>query len=427
LCLLLAAVRGVYADGAFVGLGPEINGLTRSGTAVGGGLSIGFDFSMFNKKAEFSAGQRTSFFHNFDTVGTLEALGLFRYYLPWLHFPKEIDGPFVQAEAGCVLFFEYGLFFPAFSGGFSAGWRFLFPQKNNDGQNWYVEPALRLGTPHIWGLNVTAGIRFKRDRVTVNIEQLPVEEPQESVKQEPTEPILSLTYTPEYFSPDGDGVDDELLINLSIKSDLPIASWYLEIRDTESGALFYRFEGEGEPPGQLIWDGRGSEGEPAQSAADYPYIFGAQDINGNAASIEGNIGVDILVIRDGDKLRIIIPFIVFRSNAADFAGLSAETIIRNANTFKRIAEMLNKFSDYQVLAEGHANPTTGPLARSKEEAALKSLSEDRARMAVEELVRRGVDRGRLFYTGAGSSQLLAPFDDYGNVWKNRRVEFILIK
>jgi len=68
--------------------------------------------------------------------------------------PKSYDGPFVQIEAGSVYYNEYIYFFPAFSGGLSAGWRF------NLGQNFYSEGAIRGGYPHAWGVNITAGIRF---------------------------------------------------------------------------------------------------------------------------------------------------------------------------------------------------------------------------------------------------------------------------
>ena len=241
-------------------------------------------------------------------------------------------------------------------------------------------------------------------------------------------PELSLTYTPEYFSPDNDGEDDELFISLSAQDVSPLADWYLEIRDPESGAAFYRVEGRGTPAPRLLWNGRSNTGELVQSATDYPYTFGSSDILGNVSFIDGKIGVDVLVMRDGDKLRILIPSIVFRPNYADFEGLSQDIIDNNTRILRRIAQILNKFRDYKVLVEGHANPTQplGP-ARQREEPELQRISEARARKVVDELVRYGVTRSRLSSTGVGGSRTIVPWDDMDNRWKNRRVEFILIK
>ena len=143
LCLFLCTIGGLYAiEGGFIGLGPEINGNTREGAAIGGGLTFGIDLN-----SRFALGLKTSFSHNLNTVGTLEPLAFFRYKLP-------LGGLFLQAETGAAVYFEHGEAYPAFSGGLAAGWRF------NLGKNWYLEPALRGGYPFIWGLGITAGYRF---------------------------------------------------------------------------------------------------------------------------------------------------------------------------------------------------------------------------------------------------------------------------
>jgi len=148
-------------DGGFAGIGPEINGCSRTGFSFGGDLMIGIDLN-----DTFSAGLKTGFFDNFDTVSALETALFFRYYLPYLHVPKDIDGPFAQLEAGSVVFFERvnnknTEISPSFIGGLSAGWRI------NLGERWYAEPAVRVGYPHVWGFSVTAGIRFKKEKPIV--------------------------------------------------------------------------------------------------------------------------------------------------------------------------------------------------------------------------------------------------------------------
>ena len=244
-----------------------------------------------------------------------------------------------------------------------------------------------------------------------------------------TGPELSFNYRPKYFSPDNDGVEDELFINLGARTPAPIASWSVEIREPEPpNLLFYRIEGRGSPSETIMWDGRSNKGELVQAATDYPVKYSATDILGNASAIDAIIGIDVLVIRDGDRLKIQVPSIVFRPNYADFEGLSSDVIDNNTRVLRRIAEILNRFRDYKVQVEGHANPTE-PVgaARDREEPELKRLSESRAQSVLNKLVEYGVARNRLSSVGRGGSQPVVQYSDRDNWWKNRRVEFILIK
>lgn len=248
-------------------------------------------------------------------------------------------------------------------------------------------------------------------------------------------PSLSFGYEPDYFSPDNDGVDDDLSMYLGVQDMSPIANWSFEIHEPEPpNLLFYRIEGRGIPAEKTLWNGRSSKGELVQSATDYPVIFKAVDALGNTSEMEGTIGVDVLVIRDGDNLKIQVPSIVFRANEADFNGrdidpkfgLTQAQIDNNNRVLRRIAQILNKFREYRVLVEGHANPTSRNPPAAEVQGDL-NLSERRARTVVDFLVGFGVSRGRLSFVGRGSTQPIIIFDDHDNWWKNRRVEFILIK
>ncbi len=247
-----------------------------------------------------------------------------------------------------------------------------------------------------------------------------------SVTVDVTGPELSFTTAPEYFSPDNDGADDDLFIYLSAKDVSPIENWTFEIREPRPPYnIFYRIEGKGMPAERLIWDGRSGTGELVQAATDYPATFTAADNLGNTSSVEGIIGVDVLVIREGGILRINVPSIVFRENAADFLNIPQENYDNNIRVLRRIAEILNKFRDYRVQVEGHANPVTRTLTEETEE--LQPLSEARASAVLDMLVGYGVDRNRLTYVGMGGTRPVIQWEDYDNWWKNRRVEFILIK
>jgi hypothetical protein len=239
-------------------------------------------------------------------------------------------------------------------------------------------------------------------------------------------PALKVVSTPRYFSPDNDGVEDELSIALSAVDASAIDTWSLEIREPQPPyQVFAKFEGKGAPADRIVWDGRSSKGELVQAATDYAATFRAVDALGNASAIEATIGVDVLVIREGDILKIKVPSIIFRENAPDFNGLPQDIVDNNIRVLKRIAQILNKFKDYQVKVEGHANPVLRTVAEEKNE--LQPLSEARAKAVLAELVRFGVNGDRLSAIGMGGTRPVVKWEAHDDWWKNRRVEFILIK
>jgi len=263
-----------------------------------------------------------------------------------------------------------------------------------------------------------------------------------TVKVDP--PKVDLTVEPEYFSPDGDGVDDMLSIGITVDNPASVVDWKLEILETaivESAApgavggerLFKEWSGKGAPPERIAWDGKSARNELVESATDYPFRFTARDALGNSTKVSGLIAVDVLVLRDGDRLKIKVPSIVFRANYADFVGLDSETVARNRRVVARIAEILNKFPDYKIRIEGHANNVGKMLGYSSERIQneeikeLVPLSTGRAELVRGMLVQNGVDARRLSVKGLGSSEPVVSFTDVENRWKNRRVEFILIK
>ncbi len=257
-------------------------------------------------------------------------------------------------------------------------------------------------------------------------------------------PRVAVRITPEFFSPDNDGVDDELSIAISVSDASEIAEWRFEIDETQvvEGAapgsrpkerLFIAWGGTGRPASQIAWDGRSAKGELVEAATDYPYYFTIKDALGNVTRTSGTIAVDVLVIRDGDRLKIKVPSIVFRAGAADFNGLEAEKLANNDRVIKRIAQILNRFREYKIGIEGHANSEAKIIGASasriaeEETRELIPLSTGRAELVRRLLVENGVDPRRLSVTGRGSSAPVVDFKDAENRWKNRRVEFILYK
>lgn len=260
-------------------------------------------------------------------------------------------------------------------------------------------------------------------------------------------PQLTVRTAPEYFSPDNDGTDDDLFIKLTATSKAALKNWSFVI-NSPSGNPFWTTKGTSAVTERIIWDGlsnvqKDSAGraERVQSAMDYPYTFTVTDVLGMTSVAKGLIPVDVLVIRDGDVLKMAVPSIIFRSDNADFkttaevgkGGLEPSVSENNERVLNRIAEILNKFKDYRVLIVGHANRVTDDAAEETEDnmrlwgPALGPLSGKRAEFVKEYLVKKGVSANRLTTDGKGGTELVVDYKDKDNNWKNRRVEFILEK
>lgn len=243
-------------------------------------------------------------------------------------------------------------------------------------------------------------------------------------------PKVTMSLKPQPFSPDNDGQDDELVIGLGVQDQSAVERWSLLIEDP-TGVAFARYEGKGAPSERIIWNGLSNSGELVQSAEDYPITLEVADSLGNAARIRQVIPVDVLVIRDGENLKIRITSIVFPANSPNLDEVvDPEQIARNNRTLKRLVAIFNKYRSYSIRIEGHANSVywaEAARAAKEQEEVLIPLAKDRAEAVKRALVSLGLDEARITTEGVGGAKPIVPFGDTVNRWKNRRVEFILVK
>ena len=240
-----------------------------------------------------------------------------------------------------------------------------------------------------------------------------------------SEPEVTLSLAPVPFSPDNDGVDDDLEISLTVVDQSDIRAWRLEILD-RNNRFFNEFSGQGMPAARLLWDGRASDGELVISAEDYPFRLTVSDELGNTAIREGVIPVDILVIRDGDRLKVQISSITFAPNSPQLIiDPEDERGAKNRAILLRLAEVFDKYASYSIRIEGHAVNLSGTEREEREE--LQPLSLSRAQAVKDAMVELGISERRISVLGRGGTEPLVPHDDLDNRWKNRRVEFILIR
>jgi flagellar hook assembly protein FlgD/outer membrane protein OmpA-like peptidoglycan-associated protein len=246
-----------------------------------------------------------------------------------------------------------------------------------------------------------------------------------SVTVDTTPPEIEVELEGLPFSPDNDGINDELTILLDARDPSGIASWKLEILDRNQ-RLFQEFSGTGNPRRRIIWDGRSITGDLVRSAEDYPYRFTATDRAGNRSVTTGVIPVDILVVRDGDRLLIQISNINFEPNSPRLQiEPGTEAGARNIAVMDRLVEIFARYETYRIQVEGHAVNLTGTEREEIEE--LQPLSRARAATVRDALISRGMDPDRITIVGRGGTDPIVPHTDLENRWQNRRVDFSLIR
>lgn len=256
-------------------------------------------------------------------------------------------------------------------------------------------------------------------------------EPQETTEKvivlDISDPAVEISVSPKPFSPDGDGVDDTVTIDVEATDNNRITSWTGEILDP-AGNVFYKMTGEGSVDRSFTWDGKSESGELVQAASDYTLELVAQDRAGNFIEKTRIIPVDIFLVEEDGQTKIKISSIIFPPDSPDHTAVDREQRQKNKEIIDMIAKSLKKYSQYQVLIQGHAVVEYWKwegAAEWEQYNELIPLSENRAESVKNALVARGVKESRLSVRGAGGNDPVVPNSDIENRWKNRRVEFIL--
>ncbi len=132
------------------------------------------------------------------------------------------------------------------------------------------------------------------------------------------------------------------------------------------------------------------------------------------------------MIREGDRLKVRVNSITFTADSPELV-VDPSTLrgLKNEEILKRLAEIFGKYSTYRIRIEGHAVNISGTQKEQEQE--LVPLSLARAQSVKDALAVRGISVGRMTVAGLGDIDPVVPDTDIENRWKNRRVEFILIK
>lgn len=254
-----------------------------------------------------------------------------------------------------------------------------------------------------------------------------------------TEPFILDTAAPQLeasvenlpFTPDNDGTNDTLNIHIDADDNFGIRGWKVTILDPKSNQ-FHSIRGSNIPAEPITWNGRADNGEMVQSAEDYTARITVMDRFENSVSTEKEVPVGILVVQEpnGDY-RIRVTRIRFVPFEADYQNLEDQSLVeKNVQTLDRLAEILKEYPDHSIRIEGHAVHLfygDQELRAEEQQETLLPLSRKRAESVKTALVERGIDAERITTVGRGGSEPVVPHSDMDDRWKNRRVEFELIK
>ena len=243
-----------------------------------------------------------------------------------------------------------------------------------------------------------------------------------------TAPTGAIALSTDLFAPDGSGNDIETITMSGSSSLARITSWSLGVNDPGDNP-FVSWKGAW-PAVAIAWDGKGSNGDLVESASDYEITLQLRDEFGNVGTVKKTLSTDILVLKVGDGYQIRVSSIVFKPYTADYKDVPADRAARNLNTLDLLAKKLSKFPDYKIRLEGHAvminwdNKAKGEIEQRE---ILIPLSKERAAAIKAALADRGVTADRLVTDGVGAKDPIVPDSNLANRWKNRRVEFYILK
>ena len=229
-------------------------------------------------------------------------------------------------------------------------------------------------------------------------------------------PVVSVSVTPQLFSPDGDGENDILTLKSDIFSLNKVTSWTLMIKKKEEGEKeeieIRTWTGKGTLTDTIKWDGKYKEKIAVDSASSYiAELIAIDEKNGVGKSSKVKFKTDIFTTKTERGLLISISSIRFAYRKADLKSKYKKIV-------KMVHNFLLKYPEYSIAVEGHSD-ASGKADENK------ILSGKRANSVADYLIELGMDKKRIKVYGLGEA---LPKTYYRRKRAlNRRGSFILLR
>ncbi len=243
-----------------------------------------------------------------------------------------------------------------------------------------------------------------------------------------TPPAVNLEATADPFARTDGAIEGDLYITLHIDDAHEVADWSMDVL-TADGRIVRSFTGTGDLQDQIVWKDDREEVRNVPVTEQMTIRVRVVDEVGNVATFERRVAIDILVVNREGKLYLMVPNIIFGAYQHELDSRGAEQLQENLDSIGRVVEIYNKYPDYRLLLEGHAlNVFRGDAeAAAKEEKILVPLTERRAETVKRALIERGLDPDMIETEWFGGTRPIVDVHDREIRWKNRRVEFIMLR
>ena len=211
--------------------------------------------------------------------------------------------------------------------------------------------------------------------------------------------------------------EQSALSKFSTKSEEPLDKWRIAILDSD-GMLVKSISGNGNPPGEYLWDGSNQAGELVPHG-DYTVHLQVADSEGH----ETQATPKTITARWVPKK---VPYQYSFQVSGDLLFESGQDQLqpRGFTTLEQtIQSIRQKYEDSQITIAGHTDNQN--LAPGAKFATNDVLSLARAKAVKDYLAARGMDPSHLSVIGYGDTKPVATNDTAEGRAKNRRVELIV--
>jgi len=260
------------------------------------------------------------------------------------------------------------------------------------------------------------------------------------VEADKTAPTVALKVHPDAFYP----ADGETATLEPYAADFSgIDEWNVYIKDKD-GIIVKKYTGSGEPPEELIWDGKDEvTGKPLPPDTYYATLE-AYDNYGNYAITDP---LPIKILARAPKVVPVAPppppppapeqepaapkiqnTTIKETERGLVISLGAKVLFDTdkynlksgaIKTLTEVANLLKKYPDNNISIEGHTD-WVGPIEYNQK------LSENRAKSVKNFLVRQGVPAGKIQTVGYGKLRPIASNETPEGREQNRRVEIVVL-
>jgi len=239
-----------------------------------------------------------------------------------------------------------------------------------------------------------------------------------------TPPTAEIIITTGPFSPNGDGIDDKVTLQLSAQDANEIRSWRVEIYNKE-GKLAKTFKAEESLPQSIVWDGKDDYYKAIVPAGEYRAKLVVYDIAGNSGTSPSkrlNVEIPLPKLGEGIKVEEEERGLKITFSVKVLFGIGKAVLRKDGYaTVEQAIKVLQAYPLNKVSIEGHTD-SVGSNAQNQK------LSQMRAKAVYDYLVEAGkIDPGRLSVKGWGEDRPIASNRTVSGRDLNRRVEIIVLK